>query len=66
MKSILVTGGAGFIGSNFVEYKINRNPDFRIINFDALTYAGTLDNLKQVEKRQVKRLQQSSARPPAK
>ncbi|MBU0467600.1 MAG: GDP-mannose 4,6-dehydratase, partial [Candidatus Omnitrophica bacterium] len=40
MKSLLVTGGAGFIGSNFVIYMLNKYPDYKIINFDALTYAG--------------------------
>lgn len=38
---ILVTGGAGFIGSNFVHYMINKYPDYQIINLDVLTYAGT-------------------------
>ena len=45
MKSILVTGGAGFIGSNFVHYMINKYPDYRILVLDALTYAGNLENL---------------------
>lgn len=47
--SLLVTGGAGFIGSNFIHYMLKRNPDCRIINLDKLTYAGNLDNLKDVE-----------------
>ena len=47
MKSILVTGGAGFIGSNFVPYMVAKYPDYRIINLDKLTYAGNLDNLKE-------------------
>ena len=49
MKKILVTGGAGFIGSNFIRYWLNEHPEDRIINYDALTYAGNLDNLKEVE-----------------
>ena len=48
MKNILVTGGAGFIGSNFVHHMLN-NHDYNIINIDALTYAGNLDNLRDVE-----------------
>ncbi len=48
-KSILVTGGAGFIGSNFVPYFANKYPDYHIINLDKLTYAGNPDNLKEVE-----------------
>jgi dTDP-glucose 4,6-dehydratase len=47
--NILITGGAGFIGSNFVRYMINKHPDYRIINVDALTYAGNLENLKGVQ-----------------
>ncbi len=46
---ILVTGGAGFIGSNFIEYLINKYSDYDIINLDALTYAGNLDNLKEIQ-----------------
>lgn len=42
---LLVTGGAGFIGSNFILYMIDKYPDYEIINYDALTYAGNLDNL---------------------
>ncbi|NLK93561.1 MAG: dTDP-glucose 4,6-dehydratase [Clostridiales bacterium] len=49
MKTYLVTGGAGFIGSNFVIYMINKYPDIKIINLDALTYAGNLENLKSIE-----------------
>ncbi len=49
MKSILVTGGAGFIGSNFVRYMLNKYPDYRIIVLDALTYAGNRENLSDVE-----------------
>ncbi|WP_345974724.1 dTDP-glucose 4,6-dehydratase [Sulfurimonas sp. HSL3-7] len=50
MKTILVTGCAGFIGSNFVPYFLEKYPDYTIINLDLLTYAGNLDNLKEVEK----------------
>ena len=46
---ILVTGGAGFIGSNFILYMMEKYPDFEIVNLDTLTYAGNLENLKSVE-----------------
>ncbi|SDG28190.1 dTDP-glucose 4,6-dehydratase [Fontibacillus panacisegetis] len=46
---LLVTGGAGFIGSNFVLYMLQQHPDYHIINVDALTYAGNLENLKSIE-----------------
>lgn len=49
MKTYLVTGGAGFIGSNFVMYMLNKYSDVKIINVDKLTYAGNLENLKSVE-----------------
>lgn len=48
---VLVTGGAGFIGSNFILYWIKNHPQDQIINFDKLTYAGNLENLKEVEKK---------------
>ncbi|MCB0030388.1 MAG: GDP-mannose 4,6-dehydratase, partial [Anaerolineales bacterium] len=45
MKNILVTGGAGFIGANFVIYMLEKYPDYRIVVYDKLTYAGNMDNL---------------------
>lgn len=48
-KTILITGGAGFIGSNFVPYFCEKYPEYHIINLDKLTYAGNLDNLKECE-----------------
>lgn len=47
MKNILVTGGAGFIGSNFINYILNKRDDYFIVNLDKLTYAGNLENLKE-------------------
>ena len=49
MKTYLVTGGAGFIGSNFVHYMLKKYDDIKIINVDKLTYAGNLENLKEIE-----------------
>lgn len=46
---VLITGGAGFIGSNFVIYMLNKYPDYQFVNLDALTYAGNLENLKAIE-----------------
>ena len=48
-RTVLVTGGAGFIGSNFIRYWLRTHPEDRMINLDKLTYAGNLDNLKEVE-----------------
>jgi len=50
MKGILVTGGAGFIGSNFIRLMLEKYPNLKIINLDKLTYAGNLNNLKDIEK----------------
>lgn len=50
MQTLIVTGGAGFIGSNFVRYLLGKYPDYRIVVLDALTYAGNLDNLADVWK----------------
>ncbi len=47
-KNILVTGGAGFIGSNYARFMLSSDPDVRIVNLDLLTYAGSLDNLKDL------------------
>ena len=47
---ILVTGGCGFIGSNFIHCLIEKHPDYKIVNLDKLTYAGRLENLKDIEK----------------
>ncbi|MFV5912377.1 dTDP-glucose 4,6-dehydratase [Bacillus cereus] len=46
---VLVTGGAGFIGSNFVRYMVKKYPEYNLVNLDALTYAGNLENLKEIE-----------------
>lgn len=48
-KKILVTGGAGFIGGNFVHYMVNKYPNYMIVNLDALTYAGNLETCQPVE-----------------
>jgi len=49
MKKLLVTGGAGFIGGCFIRHILKKYPDYKVINLDALTYAGNLENLKDVE-----------------
>lgn len=48
MKNLLITGGAGFIGSNFVHHVLGKYPDYRVVVYDKLTYAGNLDNLRDV------------------
>ena len=48
-KSILITGGAGFIGSHVVRLFVEKYPNYHIYNLDALTYAGNLENLKDIE-----------------
>lgn len=49
MQSLLITGGAGFIGSNFVRYMLDKHPGYRLVVYDKLTYAGNLDNLRDIE-----------------
>ena len=49
MKTYLITGCAGFIGSNFVYYMLKKHDDILLVNLDKLTYAGNLENLKGVE-----------------
>jgi dTDP-glucose 4,6-dehydratase len=49
MKTLLVTGGAGFIGSNFIVHFLEKHPEYKVVNLDALTYAGDLSNLTEVE-----------------
>lgn len=49
MKTLLITGGAGFIGSNFIRHILHKYNDYKIINLDKLTYCGNLDNLKDVQ-----------------
>ena len=49
MKTLLVTGGAGFIGSAFIKHELKKRTDYKIINLDNLTYCGNLENLKDVQ-----------------
>ena len=49
MKKILITGGAGFIGSHVVRRFVNQYPEYQIFNLDALTYAGNLENIADIE-----------------
>ena len=48
-KTILITGGAGFIGSHVIRLFVNKYPDYKIVNLDNLTYACNLENLKDIE-----------------
>src|SRR5580658_3117403 len=48
-KTILITGGAGFIGSHVVRLFVNKYPEYQVVNLDKLTYAGNLENLRDVE-----------------
>ena len=50
MKTYLVTGGSGFIGSNFIRFLLHKNADFRVVNLDKLTYAGNPANLHDIER----------------
>ncbi len=52
MRNLLITGGAGFIGSNFVHYILDKYPDYHVVVLDKLTYAGNLDNLRDLEQNQ--------------
>ena len=53
MKNILITGGAGFIGSHIVKRFVKNYPEYNIYNVDSLTYAGNLNNLKDVESKKI-------------
>ncbi len=50
MKTLLITGGAGFIGANFIPFFLDKNKNVKVVNLDALTYAGDLENLKELNK----------------
>ena len=56
-RNVLITGGAGFIGCHFVRYLLGADPHVRLVNLDLLTYAGSLDNLKEGVARLAKALQ---------
>ncbi|MHA1478407.1 MAG: NAD-dependent epimerase/dehydratase family protein, partial [Promethearchaeota archaeon] len=51
MTKILITGGMGFIGSNFIRYLLNLKVDLKVINLDKLTYAGNPENLNEIDKK---------------
>jgi len=55
MKNLLVTGGAGFIGCNFVRYMLDLYPDFHVVVYDKLTYAGRLENLQDIQAKHARR-----------
>ncbi|MBD3211390.1 MAG: dTDP-glucose 4,6-dehydratase [Candidatus Lokiarchaeota archaeon] len=57
MKNVMVTGGMGFIGSNFIRYVLSSIPDFKVVNVDKLTYAGNPENLRDIEKEYENRYQ---------
>lgn len=65
MKTYLITGCAGFIGSNFVHYMLKKYPEILLVNLDKLTYAGNLENLKDVEGDPRHVFVPSRSRPPA-
>ena len=48
-NTVLITGGAGFIGSNFIPFFLKKNPGYRVVNLDKLTYAGNLDHLESIK-----------------
>ena len=50
MQTILITGGSGFIGSNFIPFYLEKNPNCKVVNLDLLTYAGDISNLKEIDK----------------
>ena len=52
-KTILICGGAGFIGSNFIQYFYNKYPEYRLVNLDALTYSGNRQNLVSIESKEM-------------